>query len=336
MRILFVRPWEDTFIDADLKTLEKHFDVRVLDIPEDLSLGMRDGARASKAIRDVTRGLLWADLAFTWFAGIHAELTVKLARILQKKVMLVVGGYEVAKIPEIGYGAQLDPAKAKSIGFVLRKVDRILAVSEFSKGEIMKCGEFPRLQVIRNAVDTQKFSPSTGKKENIVVTVAETNQMTIKRKGLETFVRAAALVPEAQFVLIGPILDDSIESLRAKAGRNVEFAGRVSEEALIDYYRRAKVYCQLSIHEAFGVALVESMSCECVPVVTYHGSLPEVVGGTGFYAHYGDAEETARAIRQALASDKGKAARGRVQSLFSFERREDELVRAVKAFDRGK
>jgi glycosyltransferase involved in cell wall biosynthesis len=336
MRILFVRPWEDTFIDSDLKTLEKHFDVRVLGIPEDLSLNVRDGVRASKAVREVTRGLLWADLAFIWFAGIHAELTVKLARVVQKKVILVVGGYEVAKIPEIGYGAQLDPAKAKSIGFVLRNVDRILAVSEFSKGEIMKCGEFPRLQVIRNAVNTQKFSPSTGKKENIVLTVAETNKMTVKRKGLETFVKAAALVPEARFVLIGPILDDSIDALKAKAGANMEFAGRISEEALIDHYRRAKVYCQLSIHEAFGVALVESMSCECVPVVTHHGSLPEVAGDIGFYARYGDAEETAVAIRQALASDKGKAARERVQSLFSFDRREDELVRAVEAVHRGK
>jgi glycosyltransferase involved in cell wall biosynthesis len=336
MRILFVKPWDDTFIDGDLKILERHFDVKVANVPGDLELRLGDGVRVSRAIRDLTKGLVWADAAFTWFAGTHANLTVKLARILQKKVVLVVGGYEVAEVPDINYGALLDHKKAKSVEFVLKRVDKIIAVSEFSKGEIMKYGEFPDIQMIYNAIDTQKFSPSMGKKEDIVITVGIITKQTIKRKGLETFLKAAALVPETQFVLIGPSPDDSVKALRAGAGKNVEFAGRVSEEALIDYYQRAKVYCQLSRHEAFGVALAESMSCECVPVVTFDGALPEVVGETGFYAPYGDSEETVVALRQALSSDKGKAASERVKNLFSFERREEEIVRTVEGVCRGK
>jgi glycosyltransferase involved in cell wall biosynthesis len=272
MRILFVRPWDDTFIDGDLEILQKHFDVRVVEVPEGLTLSLGDAVRALKTTRNLTKGLLWADVSFTWFASSHANLTARFARILQKKMILVVGGYEVAKVPGIGYGAQLDRKKAKSVEFVLKRADKIIAVSEFSKREIMECGEFPDLQRIYNAIDTKKFSPSGGRKENIVLTVAETNKMTIKRKGLETFVKAAALVPEAHFVLIGPNLDDSIEALRTVAGENVEFAGHLPEEAPIEYYQRARVYCQLSIHEAFGVALAEAMSCECIPVVTFDGA----------------------------------------------------------------
>jgi glycosyltransferase involved in cell wall biosynthesis len=112
-------------------------------------------------------------------------------------------------------------------------------------------------------------------------------------------------------------------------GSNVEFTGYLNPETLLAYYQKAKVYCQLSTHESFGVAVAEAMSCGCVPVVTRKYSLPEIVGDTGFYVPYNDPEATAEAIEKALRSDKGVKARERVQKNFSLKTREKKLIREV-------
>lgn len=112
---------------------------------------------------------------------------------------------------------------------------------------------------------------------------------------------------------------------------NVECTGYLDGQSLLEWYQRAKVYCQLSRYESFGVALAEAMSCCCVPVVTREGALPEVVGDTGFYVPYGDVKATASAIREALQSDKGRLARQRVIEKFSVVEREKKLLGLIDA-----
>jgi len=116
---------------------------------------------------------------------------------------------------------------------------------------------------------------------------------------------------------------------RSRATTNVYFPGFVSVNDLVQYYRRAKVYAQLSHTEAFGCALVEAMACECTPVVVDRGALREVVGDAGFYAHYNDPVSIAHAIRDALDSGKRNKVRDRVKSFFSLEKRETELISAL-------
>lgn len=85
-------------------------------------------------------------------------------------------------------------------------------------------------------------------------------------------------------------------------------------------------------NESFGMALVEGMACECIPIVTDRGALPEVVGDTGFYVPYGTPKATAEAIKEALNSsgDLGKKARERIKNMFSIERRERELIEIIE------
>ncbi|MHA1664404.1 MAG: glycosyltransferase, partial [Candidatus Njordarchaeales archaeon] len=78
------------------------------------------------------------------------------------------------------------------------------------------------------------------KKENLVITVGTVSGFTIKVKGLDTFVKAAAYLPDIRFILIGKY-NGSIERLKKIASSNVMFTGYISGESLLHYYQKTKV-----------------------------------------------------------------------------------------------
>jgi glycosyltransferase involved in cell wall biosynthesis len=276
--------------------------------------------------------ILWADVTFSWFASGHAFWAVRLSKIFRKKSIVVVGGYEVARVPEIGYGAVIDPrgkSYVEKIKYVLKNADSVLTVDESLKIDAIKNFNIDgtNIQTVPTGYDHEKFKPR-GRKENLVITVGYIKNDTIKRKGLETFIKAAYYVPDAKFVLIGKFMDTSIEDLKRLAPKNVEFAGFVSDESLVQCYQRAKVYCQLSLYEGLPNALCEAMLCECVPVGTRVCGIPSAIGETGFYVPCCDPKATAEAVKLALKAE-GKDARTRIKNMFSLERREKEIKKII-------
>lgn len=327
-KILFLTSTRSSFVDGDLRMLKASYPVREIatgggpagSLVQRLSLGLA-----------ILSGLTRADIVFSWFAHNHTYLAVIVAGLLRKKSLVVIGGYEVADEPELGYGSLRDPGMARKVRYVIEHADCILAVSEFSRREILATAKPRQIETAYNGVDTSVFSPGSPK-ERIVLTVCFVSTANIRVKGLDTFIEAARHLPEARFVIVGSALDGALETLKQDAPDNVEFTGAVERDELIEWYRRARVYCQLSYRESFGVALAEAMSCECVPVVTDRGALPEVVGDTGFVVSYGDVEATAAAIIQALRSDRGNAARARVEKEFSLQER----IQKIRSVIEGK
>ena len=324
IRVLFVRPSATPFIEQDLEILSRHFDVKVLNVsPEGrtFSAGMR-------YLLKLKLGILRSDVVFCWFADIYSEWSVRLARWLGKKSIVVVGGYEVAKVPEINYGLMLSEDDAKMVKYILDRADKLLAVSDFVKKEIEQYSHGKNASVVYNAVDLAGLTPRD-KKEDIVVTVGNATKERCALKGIDTFVKASLSVPEARFVVIGGTDDETVTRLKG-INPKVEFTGQIPHDEAMVWLERAKVYCQLSKTESFGMALAESMSLECTPVVTFEGAMPELVGNAGFYVPYGDVQAASDAIKKALVSEKGKEARQRISQSFSIQVRETALVSAIE------
>ncbi|ABN57532.1 MULTISPECIES: glycosyltransferase family 4 protein [Methanoculleus] len=326
-KIFLVSPSPSTFTERDLEALRREYLVR-----EAVISNYRGGNGLKRSLLitfEILRGVLWADLTYSWFAHNHSYLAVTLANLLGKRTIVVIGGYEVAREPEIGYGALLNQKLAKRVNYIIQNADHILAVSEFNRREILELGDHRHVAVVYNGIDCAQFSPGE-EKDDLVITVCQISQSNIALKGLDTFLETARHFPDLRFAVIGRDLDGSIEDLRRDAPPNVEIISPTSQGELLQWYRRAKVYCQLSYRESFGVALAEAMACECVPVVTDRGALPEVVGDTGFVVPYGDAEATAAGILGALQSDRGKAARARVEKEFSLEGRMQKIRNIIE------
>jgi len=92
---------------------------------------------------------------------------------------------------------------------------------------------------------------------------------------------------------------------------------------------KTKVYAQLSFHEGFGVAVAEAMLCECIPVLSTKGALPEVGGKNAYYVPFGDPKFAATVIERALKSNNGGIFRARVMLNFQLKKRISELRRIL-------
>lgn len=311
MKILVTFPHRSSFIERDLNMLSEKHDVLPI---------LYDG---KMRLLELSKGIMQTDVNVSWFALGHATSTVLLSKAFSKKSIVIAGGWDVVSMPEIDYGAMRSKDRIRKTKYALRNADRVLAVSESTKKNVLEWVERD-VDVVHLGFDPDIYKPS-GEKENKIITVSAIRENTLKLKGLETFAKAARSLPEYKFVLIGAHADKSIDHLKSISPSNVEFPGYLTEEQLLSQYQSAKVYAQLSYQESFGSALAESMLCGCVPVVTKRGAMPEVVGDVGYYVDYGDVESSSKAFEIALKSGKGEEARKRIEKNFSMERRETKL-----------
>jgi glycosyltransferase involved in cell wall biosynthesis len=282
----------------------------------------------------LARAIADSDVVFGWFASKHTFLPTLLARWMRRPTVLVVGGYDTANLPGIGYGHQRGGPRRWASRWIMQHTDRLVPYSHFARDEAIRNvgvdGE--RAGMVYLGLPAPPSLPDRPK-ERLVITIGDVMRGTLQRKGLVAFVRAAALVPDVPFVVIGEWRDRSIDFLREIAPANVSFTGRVTLEDLHAYMTRAHVYVQASQHEAFALAAAEAMLHQCVPVVTRAGALPELVGDTGFYAESTETEPLAAAIREALDApiDLGRRAHERIVCKFPLELRRQGLKRVIES-----
>ncbi len=322
--ILFLSAYNSTFVHNDREILIKFANVKTIKIPKS-----RNIFQLVILVCTIFIETCKTDIIYCWFAELPAFIAVIFARLLHKKTIVVVGGYEVALVPEINYGGMLNPRNVKKVKHILRNADLTLAVSKSSQKEISENFKTEQIQLIYNGVDTDSFLPGKEKK-SIVITVGNVTKDNLQRKGLETFVKSAKLLPNIEFVLIGKHFDDAGKYLESIASANVKFTGFIDDAELLRYLQLAKVYVQVSAHEGFGISLAEAMLCECIPVVTRKGALPEVAGESAFYVPFNDPEDTAKAIKEALNMKSGEIFRKHILDNFSLKSREEKLGKIIE------
>jgi glycosyltransferase involved in cell wall biosynthesis len=319
-RLLFVHNALTEFVRLDLEELRKSFDVT-------------ERCERSRVINPIS---LWNDVkshdvVFGWFASWHTFLPVEFAKLLGKPSVLIVGGYDVANMPEIGYGHQRGGLKKWMSYRTMRLATRVFATSNYSLSEVRHLGlTNGQARTVYLGVP-DKFAALNGNRRRTVLTVGNVNRSNLLRKGHEPFVRAAALMPEVEFVLVGAWQDDAIDYLRGIASPNVTFTGRVTDDELADYYLKASVYVQPSLHEGFGMSVAEAMLAGCVPVTTSKGSLPEVVGDAGFIINSAEPTLISGAIHKALevSEDARTLCRERILRQFSLSNRRQLLEEII-------
>jgi glycosyltransferase involved in cell wall biosynthesis len=321
-QILFVYTRESSFVAIDRQVLAERWSVR-------------DWRQQGPVVNlfSLTRAVARSDLVFGWFASWHTFWPVLLARLLRKPAVMVIGGYDTARMPGISYGLQQRGVMRFVSRLVMRMASRLVTNSNFSREEAAAtAGLDPaRVTVVYHGVPDPFGELPAAPRERLALTIGIVDRRNLERKGLRAFAQTAAHLPDVSFVLAGRWDDASADELRESASPNLTLTGWVEQEVLNDYLRHASVYVQASAHEGFGMSVAEAMLAGCIPVTTRAGALPEVVGETGVQVNEADPAALAEAIGRALAMD-GEArrrARARVLERFPLEVRRRGLQSVV-------
>jgi glycosyltransferase involved in cell wall biosynthesis len=118
---------------------------------------------------------------------------------------------------------------------------------------------------------------------------------------------------------------------------NVDVLGRVSDQALVDLYRRASALVFPSLYEGFGQPPLEAMASGCPVAAARAGALPEVCGDAARYFDPTSVEDLAAAVLEVLSAPGEYVDRGLAQaSRFSWDecaRGHDAVYREVSGAD---
>lgn len=242
---------------------------------------------------------------------------------------------------------------------LIRYADLAVTPSPYNaEGLIADCGADPgRVRVLHNAVAVEEFSPGP-KRLDLLARYGLLDRRVIGfvgrmagNKRVDLLIEALPLVrqrvPGAALMLVGDdrgadMFRANVERWRARIAElglddDVVFTGVVDD--LTSHLRLVDVYASASLHEGFGVPLIEAMASG-VPVVASNATAhPWVVGEAGLLAEPNDAADLADKIARVLTDDalcgelvRRGLARARTFSLDHYEVGWGKIVAEATAF----
>ena len=192
--------------------------------------------------------------------------------------------------------------------YSIEQSDGVTAISNYLRDRTLRVFDVKNhIEVIYNSVncDVYKRNPEMAaemRKEyalnNERVLVHLSNFRPVKRLTdvIEIFDRVHKQVP-SKLLLIGDGPDRSVaEWLAVQKGIHADVLFLGKQDRVQDKLAIADIMLMPSELESFGLAALEGMACEVVPIATRAGGVPEVIehGKSGYLADVGDVETMAR------------------------------------------
>ena len=271
------------------------------------------------------------DSVYIWFADSHSFIPILFSQIFNKRSFLVIGGYDVARMKHLCYGVFTSKIRSFFAVYSMNYCTMNLTVSKYVDRKVKWIAKKAKTAMIYNCVTLEKGNEQEQQtKDNLIITVGIVEkEQTFQIKGIDTFIEVAKLLPEYQFLIIG-LNQSNLKHRLNNLPANLSIKEKIDHEDLTAYYQKAKVYCQLSRSESFGVALAEGLHFGCVPVVTNVGGMPEVIGNTGYIVKR-DTEQLKMIIGDVMGSKwKPKVnPKDRINSIFTLEKRNQRVLRIL-------
>ena len=169
-----------------------------------------------------------------------------------------------------------------------------VSISEFSSNSLKEALDIKEIKVIRNGINTQRFTPASLERNSGCVTIINVSRFSEEKRHallMRAFEKVCRECDNVRLVLVGEgHLQKYIEEIAEVCGiaDKVEFTGRRGD--IQELLAMSDIYAMTSKKEAFGLSTVEAMACGLPVVAMNSGSAPELVkdGINGFLV--GDAK----------------------------------------------
>ncbi|MGF7137790.1 glycosyltransferase family 4 protein [Roseimarinus sediminis] len=279
-KVLLVHTAYSTFVKQDYESLSEKYEVSLYPFNASKKLHVLAWSLFKQAFFLLLHGWQYHSF-FIWFADYHSLLPVVFARWSRKKSYLVIGGYDVGRIPELKYGAFFKKFRGFFAIQSMKKAGCNLTVSHYVDRKVRFIAPGAKRRMVYNSVKFDGSMLSAETKEQLIITVGLIDgERSFQLKGIDTFIDVAKLLPEYRFMVIG-VSEVMMERLADNVPSNVTLCSPVAHQQLVEYYQKASVYLQLSRMDTFCLALAEGMYFNCYPMITRVGGMPEVIGPHG-------------------------------------------------------
>lgn len=318
-KVFFVHTGLATFVKNDLDILSENYKVVTYYYKPSSKIFDKIG-NVFKSIFNSAYQVVKSDILFVWFGGFHGFFPVLFARLLGKKSIVIVGGFDASYVPSIQYGVfyhggfQLWVTKKiyQWCTYICPVDESLIASTNYYadpsglgfKTGILNFMDLPinKFKVISTGYDSSFFKLKTTKKSIEVLTVAKVmDGQTYKRKGFDVFIELAGYFPNFIFKIVG-LSQQMIDNIKLKVPANVKLYGYCSQEELIELYSNAKFYFQLSMAEGLPNSLCEAMLCECIPVGSDVNGIPEAIGEMGVICFKKDINDVVDSFNDLVSS----------------------------------
>ncbi len=228
------------------------------------------------------------DLLHAFWADEPGFVTVVSARVMRIPAVVSLAGGELAKLPDIGYGGQLNATNRLMTHIALRSADVVTAGSPYLLDLARSRVQTTGLARLPLGVDLIRFTPGDKptKLDTSVRILNVASLVPVKDQAslLHAFAMIGGELPGACLHLAGtgPLRDTlTRQAAQLGAGDRVVFHGEMSHDRMADLYRTAD-FCVLSSRfEAQSMVVLESAACGTPTVGTAVGVMPELSpGGT--------------------------------------------------------
>lgn len=235
-----------------------------------------------------------------------------IAKWLGKPFVVTARGSDLNLLADFRYPKQMIIETAN-------KAVASIGVSAALAERMAKLGvEENKLKVFRNGVDLILFYPADQEtaqkklgwwKKTTLISVGNL----VENKGHHIAIKALVHLPELHLAIIGTGPEEqSLRSLAVRLGldQRVEFAGRVPQTKLPDYYSAAEMLLLASSREGWPNVLLEAMACGTPAVATRLGGIPEVIASedAGLLVDERSVPAFVRAIRKLQARNHDRKA----------------------------
>ena len=218
--------------------------------------------------------------------------------------------------------------------YSIEQSDGVTAISNYLKDRTQRVFDVKnRIEVIYNSVNCDVYYRNTELADQLRreyapdgqrVLVHLSNFRPVKRVNdvIEIFDRVRKKIP-ARLLLIGDGPDRSVaewSAVQKGIHDDVLFLGK--QDQIYEKLSIADIMLLPSELESFGLAALEAMACEVVPISTRAGGIPEVVdhGTSGYLADVGDVETMARYAIELLSDEARLREMGRRARAVAMER----------------
>src|SRR2546425_9039992 len=212
---------------------------------------------------------------------------------LRSRVPLAVTVHDLAVLrhPE-AFNRWTRTYSPRVVPIVLRAARRVIAVSDFTRRELIELLEVPdeKIRVVPNAVGDEFTREGPAEAGDYVLAVGTLEP----RKNLERLVEAIGKT-DRELRVVGARGWGGVEV----RGNGVRWLGEVDDAELARLYRGAACFAYPSLYEGFGIPILEAMACGA-PVVTTRGTaMEEVADGAAVLVDALDPAEIAAGIELA-------------------------------------